>query len=494
MSHLKNIYENLWKDILEQNSNTQLISMTDVGEILKEKSSFLFDYNQNNSLLPRPLKNLYHSRSRLRTLNLMAVHNIEKWMRNDYDKNLYQIERNLLLARILINKGYAKDGSDLLLPSFKRTIKYAHTSYTLLYAHELALRFAMMGNYKQYEKYNRIIKVYQSIQYSEQISMQAYYNTVVLLVDKWAFNPSVISRVKKNLDQIYSEVKKHPSHINLVALYRHKIILAHIEEQYEKVIIHCKKFEGYLLRNAHLRQDAKFAEIAHYLLNACIVQKKFKQGLKYIYHYERYFNKGNYNYLSFMETKFQMLMHWGKYEEALHIYDAITSTSLYKNAPTVKKEIWKINKAYLDFARADLKALKNFRPSKFLNDFEKTSKDKQGLSFEMIVIAFVYMLFKRDFEQLDKQYEYLLLYLKRYINRKLYFRNYYFAKLILLVFKYNYNIKKIERVGEKYRLKLEKNFTTRNRDKSIVEIIPYDKLWLMILKLIKNLPQATRIN
>lgn len=108
MSHLKNVYENLWNDILEQNGNTQLISMTDVGEILKEKSSFLFDYHQYISLLPGPLKNLYHSRSLLRTLNLMAVHNIEKWMRNEYDKNLYQIERNLLLARILINKGMEK--------------------------------------------------------------------------------------------------------------------------------------------------------------------------------------------------------------------------------------------------------------------------------------------------------------------------------------------------------------------------------------------------
>ncbi len=484
MSRLKKVYETLVEDFLEKNAGAGGFAAKSDGDLLNTPSPFFSEINAASPLSIHKIKS--GNRVDEKALNLIAVHNIDKWMRNDYDVHLYRSERNLLLARVFINKGFRDEGMRLLATNYKMVCKYQHTAYAMLYASELALRFAIAGKRKQYLLFNRAIGAHEIILLSEQKCLRAYYKSIALIGHNWAHSNATLVKVKYLAGMLKAEMNKHPWHVNIICFYRVQIFYFQIAEKYDEVIKTCGKFDQYLRRNKHLSQDGKFAEIAHYLLNACVVQKKYAIGLSYITRYQQYFHKGNANWLLYMEVYFQLLMHAEKYDSALALYSNLTSTSLFKNSTVGRKETWKIYKAYLDFALRDIKAIKHFRPSSFLNSFSAILSDRQGLHFESLIIVFIYRIVKKDREALSGFSVFMQTYIKRNMSRKTNFRNYYFAKLLLLLYKYDFNADKAEAIGKKYHRKLKDTYAVRRKDKRIVEVIPYEKLWMMILKLLRE--------
>ena len=483
MANLLHIYKKLIKDLMPENAENSEWLNPDTDLFIANDD---VDNMPSTGIAKSTLHHLQVHKTKERALNSMAVHNMEKWLREEYDRNLYKVERNLLLARILIKKAYIQEGTVILQSTYKTVCKYQHTAYSLLYAQELCMRYAMSSRHKLFFKYERALKFHFANFKSETICLQAYHKAVSLVANRWDVSNASVKKVGVLYGVVKKEKTNHATHVNMICLFRVGIYYYQIAEKYNEVIRLANQFEQYLKRNKHLLLDARMAEVAHYLVNACIALNKFSQGIKSVGQYRVYFNKGNFNLVSFMELKMQLLLHAGNYAEALHLYNEVTATSLFKKAANFKKEIWHIYKAYIDYALRDANMLKSFRTAKFINMFEQVSKEKQGLNFEMMVIAYIYKLVKANTEDVQNFIVYFDGYVKRNIRRKHYFRSYYFSKMLQLIFKYKFNPVKVEATGKKYLMKLKINPHPKRNDKKILEIIPYEKLWLMMIRLLKE--------
>ncbi|MEO8087978.1 MAG: hypothetical protein ABI763_14230 [Bacteroidota bacterium] len=78
------------------------------------------------------------------------------------------------------------------------------------------------------------------------------------------------------------------------------------------------------------------------------------------------------------------------------------------------------------------------------------------------------------------------MYVSRHISRRKHYRSYYFSKLLLLLYKYDFDLEKAERMGEKFYNRLRSFNTRTQQDREMSELIPYDHLWGMILRVMKQ--------
>jgi len=125
--------------------------------------------------------------------------------------------------------------------------------------------------------------------------------------------------------------------------------------------------------------------------------------------------------------------------------------------------------------------LRKFNIHKFLNEVPILSHDKAGFNLS-IIIAQICLLVKRgEIDRVMDKFDSLRSYLKRYITLKENPRSYYFIKLMLMLIKSDFNVKKCRTASAKYLEFINAESATGQQVLDTMEIIPYDMLWLSLL-------------
>ncbi len=220
-------------------------------------------------------------------------------------------------------------------------------------------------------------------------------------------------------------------------------------------------------------------------MNASIVLRSFRYGLRCAEENKKYMRPQNSNWFLWRENYFQLLMHAQEYERAKQVYDEVMNSPQRKKMNPYQKDVWQINLAYLHFAMHDTNQITLFTPERFFNRLKKIKTDKEGLNFLKHVGLAMYMLVQKGPAFLDEYGDSFRKYMKRYIDRRKHHRSYYFSLLLTILYKYNFDAKKAERIGEKFYQKLKEFHRSSPQDRELTELIPYDHLWMMILRVMK---------
>ena len=186
------------------------------------------------------------------------------------------------------------------------------------------------------------------------------------------------------------------------------------------------------------------------------------------------------NWFAHMENYFLLAMHSRNYEKATEIFEMVSNNSSLKKISKKAAERWKLMKAYLNFAIPEKRIIKRLTFSDFYNSMEHYNKDKKGYNISLIILEFMHMMNKENFDLALNKMEAVEKYYYRHLNEPgKNPREKQFFKLIKTLISTGYNAEESRVLGQKYVDKLiEKN---QHEPFTDPEIIPYEHLWDILL-------------
>jgi hypothetical protein len=143
--------------------------------------------------------------------------------------------------------------------------------------------------------------------------------------------------------------------------------------------------------------------------------------------------------------------------------------------------------AYLDYFSLSSAEKGSLNLGQFLTQIPIVIKDKKGLNIAVLLLQIFLLLAEKDYERVDERIRAISDYAKRHIDQEheLY-RTYLMISLVKKIKSQEYNVRKIEKKSELFFLKL-KNAPLRDADQNHgIEIIKYEKFWLMMLDALRG--------
>ena len=123
---------------------------------------------------------------------------------------------------------------------------------------------------------------------------------------------------------------------------------------------------------------------------------------------------------------------------------------------------------------------KAFRLQRFLNDPILYSKDQRIFTVLVIIAQILFLLEKRSYNAVSERIDRLKSYANRQLKKDEYYRVNQFIRLLQQLPKADYNPEYLSNVDKYYDRLIETPFRYRGFILEL-EIIPYEKLWKMIL-------------
>lgn len=189
---------------------------------------------------------------------------------------------------------------------------------------------------------------------------------------------------------------------------------------------------------------------------------------------------------NFLEIFFLHNMFSGNYTKAMDVYYKFLKSSVYEVLPPDIKERWKYFEPYLNFVIGDEFIKQNMDLLSFLNEISYYTEHKSDNNIPVLIAQVIAMIDMGDFKKLSGRTNYLENYINKYVDRKNFTRTFIFMKMLLKLFKNNFNAAKTEKQCFSQFKKIE--FAPGNKLNTCdeLEVIPYDILWGLILERIKT--------
>jgi hypothetical protein len=189
------------------------------------------------------------------------------------------------------------------------------------------------------------------------------------------------------------------------------------------------------------------------------------------------------SYLAVKEFQIKIFLNELNITEARNIQHQIHLNTQYKHANAALKERWFIYNAYTEF----LDNYKNdgnykFSLAKFMNDVPMISQDKSGFNLAARILSILFYIGRNDLDNAMQHIDSLKAYQSRYLKDDTNIRSNLFIKLLSIMEKKSFNYKNLANLKE-YNV-LKENFKNQILNES--EIIFYDKLWMMLLDILKK--------
>lgn len=194
---------------------------------------------------------------------------------------------------------------------------------------------------------------------------------------------------------------------------------------------------------------------------------------------------GEPNWFLALELKTLSLLSCQNYKEARHTHAAIIDNHFFIHQPLNKRIRWTLMGLYVQFLRR-IDLIKNENPStqsinhdfKFLDENKSELKD---LEIPYIIAQLLFNICDREYDAIESKIYSLKNYCNTYLKKgSPNFRSNCFIKMLLQVPLNNFHPRAVERIAMPYQRKLEAEAFKIDHER-VVEIIPYEKLWAIIL-------------
>lgn len=127
-----------------------------------------------------------------------------------------------------------------------------------------------------------------------------------------------------------------------------------------------------------------------------------------------------------------------------------------------------------------------FYIKKFLNSVPIYTKDKEGLYVTILILKIIFALLTKKYDALENIYENLTQYAHKHLKRKDSLRSYYFIKMLSALNKADYHPVLVQTYARVHYNKLIQEAYTLDNYKTMIELLPYDDLWAVIIRVLEN--------
>jgi hypothetical protein len=434
------------------------------------------------------------SRFRKRLLNTLFFLDVNLPATSSYDRAYYSCNKDWTLVKILLSNDAQHTAASLARQLLTTALKFKFADVIVNCSRILRRYAAMEANEKQYEIYDQYSKQYQDILDAE-IRSEEFYQRVTMNYHK---APDKNQNLEEKID-IYcnalvglSETYDSPIifyNMYLVWVYRYEML-----NDYNSALQICDNAEQYIEENPRYYQDDKLATFQLKKMNAYLHLRDYKNGKVNAEKCLQSFPEGSDTWFTFMEYYLLMAMHTDNYINALAIYRKASSNTRFKRIIGADKEKWNVYDMYLNYIiesegtnnpilRAQRR--KTFRLSRFLNDPILYPKEQRMFTVHLLAVQVLFLIEKNSYSAATERIDRLKNYANRQLKKEDYFRSIQFIRLLQQLAKADYRYEALSNVEKYYNRLVEQPFKYRGLLNEI-EIIPYEKLWNMILERVRK--------
>jgi hypothetical protein len=483
---------------------TQLYEAIESGKINSDKEASLLLYGEEDSSNYRKLKSRFHKRL-LNTLFFLDLNGVNRG--SEYRYNHYSCTKALMHAKLLRFFGGFSAGAKVVKLKYSSARKYLYYDILAEYSLFLLQFYSLSGNVRAVKEEVSNYRKYKDYADSENRGKLVYFLSIVEIVKSGTVTKNALELLKSGIKELQHEVDNYPTSINVFHLQILKFQLFEATYDYENLLEECDNTFN-LLSNSKYFTKSKIGIVTFKKLTACLNLRMYDEGVDLYYKSSNTFLEGSYNWFMIRSYGLILALHYGNRDMAYSIYNDAAKEKLSRFMTQPTKESWAILGAYSHFLLQlhdeydqykSYETLNKFRLYKFLNEVPIYSKDKSGYNVSLLIIQYIFSLLNGDYESIIQKIDSLKVYRSRYLKDEIFKRPYTFIGMLLKVEKEGFNISRIKRVCAKDYNAIVKNRTGGGPDSENWpvhewEIIPFERLWVYILKIIEfnELPEELR--
>ncbi len=431
------------------------------------------------------------SRFRKRLLNTLFFLDVNLPSASNYDRAYYSCNKDWTLVKILISNEAHSTAASLARQILTTALKFRFADVIVNCSRILRRHAAETGDEKSYEVYDQHIKQYQNILEAEIRSEELYQRVIMNYYkphSKIADLPERIDTYCVALDGL-SEIYESPIVVYnkyLVWSFRYEML-----REFEQMLGICRQAEQYIEDNPTYYQGDKLLTFHLKKISAYLHLRDASLGLEEALSEIEAFPKGSNDWFLYNEYCLLYAMHTDNYDVAQRVYADVLSYNKYKRSDVDIRERWKILGYYVNYANMYLNEnassesqtsqRKGFKVDKFLAEKPLYPKDERMYSVHTWVAQLLFHVEEGSFSNVRDIIEQLKQYANRQLRKEEYFRAIQFIRLLHQLLKAEFQVDELSNVDKYYtRLEEEQPFFYRGLITEL-EIIPFEKLWKLIL-------------
>ncbi len=389
-------------------------------------------------------------------------------------------------ASILYLEGEYSLSERLLRRCLRAAQQGDFTTYEEQAVHKLQVIYAEQRQQNKYDKMGEdLVRLRQVLAY-EREAERIFFNVRMGAEDAVAKRHEIVSKLPAYLARLEELQRLAPTFGTFISLYRVRLIEAGLAGRYQQIIEETQRASAQLAAGAinARRFDQRFNHFMN--VYAHLRARRPVEGLKLAEAFAETMHPTSSNWFYFHEHYLLLALHAGEYEQALRLLHLTQKNPSYSKLRPAALERWELLEAYTELVLPSEHVLPRRRNQLAVFaalTVPEYSRDKRGYNVAILVFQLVHYLQERLLEPVLVRLERLRKYQQRHLRDAATLRSRTFLRLLLLLPEADFNPTQLAERGRPLLRTLQQATLTRDADAE-VEIIPYEDLWLLIMRVL----------
>lgn len=433
------------------------------------------------------------SRFRRRLLNTLFFIDIKKPDAADYTSAYFTCNKEWTLVNILLqNKGLAP-AADLANQILTTALKYRFSDVILNCSRILREYAALNASEKTFEQYDAYIREYSEILAAEIRSEELYQRVLIHHYRPIAPDHDFQKRLDAYSNELIQLSENQQSPLVNYHMYIVWVMRYEIAKEYSAMLEVCAQAERYIEENPLFYQEEKRILFNTKRMAAYLHLKDYKRGRECAEKCLHDFSEGSEVWFLFMEYYLLLAVHTENYIQALAIFNQAGNTQDFRKLDGVIREKWAIYEVYLQYLIESRDIDPNFvmkqlrkssKLSRFLDTAPSYPREQRIFHLLVLILQALFLLQRRNFQQATEKIEHLKNFISRNVDKEEFERPRQFVRLLQRLSKARYHPDELSGVDKLLEHLAEHPFSYRGALNEL-EIIPYEKLWEIVLSKLK---------
>jgi hypothetical protein len=426
-----------------------------------------------------------------RMINSLFLIDLKQASYNDRQKAYYECYREWAAAKILFGKFARTAAITISRKVIKIARKFEFTELLVDILHTLRLYHGTIeGDFKKFKQYNAEFNEQQARWLEENKAEELYIDLSIGFVNTKATKTDI----KEKAEAYYAEIKDSLEKYDTYQLHLCGRLIEVSQytgvNDYEQSLDVCNRAIDFFEAKS-FKTDVPL-QIFYYQKLICQLQlRHFDEAFATAEKCETFLQEGAFNWFKIQETYFLLYMHNKEYEKAYASFQLVINHPKFEGLPENIKETWIISEGYLYFLyqleilKGEEIRLRPFRLDRFMKEIQLFTRDKQGMNIPVLILEFIFHVIEKNNDYLIDRVEALDKYRKRYLKEEQVQRSALFLKMLLQLPKNAFDVDEATAKAEADFQALQAVPIEIANQAYEIEIIPYEKLWDMIINWMK---------
>ncbi len=425
-------------------------------------------------------------KSRLKQKLLNHVFFLDFTDNNQKASNQYEQEciQQLHQAKMLLFSGENKIARSLVLKALTTAERCEFTKHQISCLEELVLIYSENHQPHLFDDVVKKLRKARVLYAKEEEAREQFYYIRMMVVKSVNSRKKNLGNTEQSILQLEKLWRETKSFNVFAYLYRLELLYKELTGEFKEIIpalkeIEADKYNGIALNKYRLNKKQVMLPMAR----AYFRSWEFEQCIDYIENNAANFNESLSEWFALYETYFLSTVYQKKYNDALEIIDRVFNNKAFAQQTDEDRDRWKLYNLYLLLVHSSSFLSANY--SKVIEGVPEYHKDKEGINVATIILQFIYYLEQRNMVELIERRDELKQYMANHFKESFSYRSRTMYKLLNIVVESELDLKKIQFKSRYLLKKLNQNKIVGTAYVEL-EIVPYEHLWELMLKLLRN--------